>query len=145
MRAIAKRRGVEFTELTRLAETDASVDKEIDDFQRSLAKREGILLDSRLGFFFIPNSIKIFLRVDLNEGARRIIRQKREEEQYKDVEEAVREMVRRMGAEDARYKRYYGIENFRDEKNYDFVLDTTTLSIEQGLARVVGFIESRVQ
>jgi len=145
MRDIAKKRGIDFLKLTEIAKKDASVDKEIDKYQKDLGKKDNILVDSRIGFFFIPNSIKIFLKVDEKEAAKRIMKYEREDEKYKDEKEAVKAIKKRMNAEKERYKKYYGINNFRDKKNYDFVLDTTNLSIEEVFERILRFIDNRLQ
>ncbi|PIN72585.1 hypothetical protein COV22_02840, partial [Candidatus Woesearchaeota archaeon CG10_big_fil_rev_8_21_14_0_10_47_5] len=59
------------------AEGDAASDRLVDEYQKKLAREENILeenilVDSRLGYHFIPKSIKILLTVPVEVGARRI-------------------------------------------------------------------------
>ena len=65
MREIAAKRGITLLELSKLAETDRSIDKELDNYQIQLGKDEdNFIIDARLGWHFIPDSIKIFLDVN---------------------------------------------------------------------------------
>ena len=66
MREIAVKRGITLLELSKLAETDKSIDEELDERQIKLGEEEdNFIIDARLGWHFIPNSIKIFLDVTL--------------------------------------------------------------------------------
>lgn len=140
-REIAKKKKISIIELGKFEEKNPEIDNEIDEFQKSLGKKDNILVDSRLGFFFIPNSIKIFLQVNLKEAAKRIMKFPREDEKFSSEEEAIKLINERINSENERYKKYYGLKNFSDEENYDLFLDTTNLSIEKVFAKIVEFIE----
>src|ERR1035437_7748083 len=64
MRSIADQKGVPLGELNKIAETDPSIDKMLDDRNKEIGTMEDIVLDSRLGFYFIPESFKVFLELD---------------------------------------------------------------------------------
>ena len=67
MREIAKEKGISLLELGKIAEKERWVDDELDKRQIELGGREdGFVIDSRLGFHFIPKSVKIFLDVNLS-------------------------------------------------------------------------------
>ena len=71
MREMAKDKNISLLELSELSEEDKSIDKELDNKQIQLGKREdNFIIDSRLGFHFIPNSVKIFLEVEIKESAK---------------------------------------------------------------------------
>lgn len=142
-REIANKKGISLGDLSKLEEQSPEVDKEIDDFQKELAKKDNIIVDSRLGFYFIPNSLKIFLKVDLKEAARRVIKYERADEKFSSEEEAIKSLKKRMKSEDERYKKYYGIKDFRDEKNYDFVLDTTNIEKQEAVKKILEFINNQ--
>ncbi|MEM3154594.1 MAG: nucleoside monophosphate kinase [Candidatus Woesearchaeota archaeon] len=144
MREIAESRGVSLMELSKLAETDPSIDREIDERTKHLAVKDGFVIDSRLAFHFIPDAINIFLKADLKIAAQRtwrdIVAQKRHsEKQLKSETEVYDAIVKRQQSEIERYRKYYGID-FLDERNYDFVLDTTNLTIEQSVKKVLDFV-----
>lgn len=142
-REIAKSKGITITELSKLEESDPSIDKEVDEYQRKLGKTEdNFVIDGRTGFYFIPHSIKILLTVSPEEGARRIRKGNRPGEQAKSEKEMIKLWKERFDSDAKRYKKYYHIDVY-DEKNYDFVLDTTNLSQEEVFRKVVEFIEKK--
>lgn len=141
MREIAEKKGISLLELSRLAEKDQSTDIELDKRQKSLGKtQDNFVIDARLGFHFIPNSIKVFLEVDLNEAAKRIFNEKRQHEQYKDIQESIEKIKTRLKSEEKRYKEYYNL-NYQDKKHYDIIIDTTKITPDE----VVNAITSKIQ
>lgn len=147
MREMARERGVSLVELGKMAEKDPSIDKEIDERNKQLAQEDNFVIDSRLAFHFIPNALRIFLKVDPAAAAKRIwtdIREgrRKDEDVFSSEEDVLGSIERRLESEKKRYQDYYGI-NYLDEGNYDFVLDTTNLSIGESVNRVVEFIEGK--
>ncbi len=139
MRQIAKKRKMTLLQVSRLAETDTTIDEELDDMQTGLGKTEDhFVLDSRLGWHFIPKSFKVFLKVDMKEAARRIFNDsKRKGVEENRTEQAAAENIRkRKASELKRYSEYYKINPY-GEKNYDLIIDTTKASPEETADRVV--------
>jgi predicted cytidylate kinase len=125
MREMARERGITFQELTEVAKTDKEIDEELDRRQRALNfGNDNFVMDSRLGFYFIPNSFKVFLKVDLDEAVKRLIKTKRKEERFSSVEDCKGDIKERMFSEKLRYKEAYGID-FPNENDFDLVIDTT--------------------
>ncbi len=137
MREIAKERKLTLLELSKLAEKDKNIDKALDKKQIELGKKEdNFVIDSRLGFHFIPKSIKIFLDVDLNEAANRILKEKRQHEQYTDIQESIEKIKTRINSEDKRYRGYYNID-YHNKDNYDIIIDTTHLKPEDAVEKIL--------
>jgi len=128
MREIARKRKISLLALSKLAEKDRSIDEELDDMQTELGRDEDhFVLDSRLGWHFVPKSFKVFLKVDINEGAKRIFKARRKgEKENKTLKETVENIKKRRESELQRYKQYYNLNPY-DNKNYDLVIDTTKL------------------
>jgi len=150
MREMAESRGISLMELTRQAETDISIDREIDERTKHLALKADFVIDSRLAFHFIPKAVKIFLKVDLKVAAQRtwkdIASQKRHtEQQLKSEKDVLEAIVKRQKSEVERYRKYYEIDNFLDAKHYDFVLDTTNLTQEESVRKVLDFLSRKVR
>jgi CMP/dCMP kinase len=149
-REMAKKRGMGVVDYAKLGETDPNIDKEIDDYVIKLSKeQDNFILDSRVAWHFIPNSLKIYLSVDENEGAKRIYKEilgKNNRNETKkppaSVEYVLGKVRERREADDKRYLKYYGI-SIRDKNNYDFVLDTTTISAEEACKEVSKYIETK--
>ena len=145
MRAMAKQRGMTLMQLTREAKEDGGViDRAIDDYQKQLGKtKKSFVIDGRLGFHFIPQSIKIFLEVDPNVAAKRIFKQQRRGvETITTMYGAQRELKKRFALERARYKKYYGID-YMNKKNYDRVIDTTKSTIQGVVKRILKFLKGK--
>ncbi|MFA6047450.1 MAG: cytidylate kinase family protein [Parcubacteria group bacterium] len=150
-REMSKKRGLSLVEYLKLGETDPSIDKEVDDYVIKLSKeQDNFIIDSRVAWHFIPNSIKIYLKVAEEEGAKRIYKEILEKNNRNEtkkppasVDYVMKKVQERRETDDKRYMQYYGI-NIRNKNNYDFVVDTTDLDPEQVFEKVLGFIQSKI-
>ena len=142
MRNMAKERGVSLLELSRIAERNKSIDKELDRWQVELGKKhDNFVIDGRLSGFFIPNSIKIFLDAEKKERARRILKDKRKEETSDSIAGMMKELHKRELSEIKRYKEYYGFNCYK-KKYYDIVIDSTKSSKQETLRKIINRIKS---
>ena len=143
MREMAKEKGITLAELSKQAEQDnCAIDKEIDERQKKLGETEkDFVIDGRLSAFFIPNAdFKIFLDVELDEGARRIVKDKRATESAEDIKEMKKKIEKREASEAKRYKQYYGFDCY-DKSYYDILIDTTELGIEEILDKILKLVK----
>lgn len=126
---MATDRGMTIEELNALGEKEAWTDKDADEYQIELARREdNFIVDGRISFYFIPQSFKIFLSVDPDEAARRVFNNPRpDEKRPKNVEELKTAMQARLQSDALRYKKYYGI-TYPDPTAFDLVIDTSNLT-----------------
>lgn len=135
-REAATERGMTLEEWNKLGETSPETDLYIEEKVKKLGQEEdNFLLDSRTAFHYIPNSIKIFLDVKPEEGARRILDDiqagdRNEQKQYASIEETIEANAERTESDNKRYEKYYGFrwDNLND---YDYVIDTTSAPAEQ--------------
>ncbi len=144
MGELAIKRGISLMEISKKAENDGGeIDKILDNEQKKLNEsKENIIFDSRLGWFFIPNSFKIYLKVDINVAAERIFNDKREDEKENtSLEETKRNMILRKQSEIERYKKYYNIEKYDDENNFDIIVDTTNITAEEVAEKIIEKIK----
>jgi len=125
-RQLATARGITTLELNRLAESDGSIDEEIDNYLKRLPDGD-LVVESRMAWHFVPNTTKIFLYIVRQEAAQRIVGANRDDEIYKSVEDAMSYIAKRRQSEIHRFKKYYDV-NIDDLRNYDFVIDTTYAS-----------------
>ena len=151
-RQAAKVKGMTLAEFNKLGEESDVTDKEFDDFVKELSQKEDdFVVEGRLAFHFIPHSLKIFLDVDEEVGARRIWlalkngqqmarNEGRNLDSYEDVLDVVRE---RMKSDVVRYQKYYQINVF-EPQHYDLFLDTTNLSPQQEFEKVYDFIKEKL-
>jgi len=125
-RQLAAEMGLDTLEMNRLADTDPTIDERIDGVFVSLNENpDGYVVDSRLAWFFIPGSFKVYLKVDTFVAAQRILNDpSRNSEQYSSVEEAVSKIKARKASENARFLAKYGAD-CTDMDQFDLVVDTT--------------------
>ncbi len=144
MRAMAVERGITLEELTRIALSDRSIDDVIDKRTVELAKKEdNFVIDSRLGWKFIPNAVKILLTIKPEVAAKRVFAQRRSDEKENTTLEKTKEnMQNRLRAEIKRYHDLYKVD-YTDAKNHDFVVDTSCLTPEQIIDRIMAFLRKK--
>jgi len=140
LRNLARKRKISLLEISKLAEKSPKIDRKLDDAQIKLGKRDNFVLDSRLGYHFVPGSIKIFLDVNDEEAGRRIFADKRGvERENTSLKKTIENIKKRKKSEILRYKKYYGINPF-DKRRYDLVIDTAGLTPEEAAERVIRFV-----
>ncbi|HTW97083.1 MAG TPA: (d)CMP kinase, partial [Candidatus Methylomirabilis sp.] len=104
------------------------------------------IIEGRTSWHFIPQSFKIFLDISFEEGAKRIFgalqkdNSRNEGKDLKTYADVLASIKARRESDKKRYAKYFGIDVF-DLKNYDFVLDTTNLNIDQVFAKVFAAVE----
>jgi len=136
-RAIAQKYQMTTLELNKYAETHPEIDAEIDSTFKSLNDSTDLIVDSRLAWFFIPNSFKVFLQTDVMVSAKRISNDnQRENEGYLSTEEAVEKIRARKSSENKRYMELYGAD-CNDLSQFDLVIDTSHITPEEVADRIV--------
>ena len=148
LRHIAKERGMSLLQLHHAMEEDKSVDEELDRRTEKFGKEmDNFVIDGRVAWHFIPNSIKVFVKIDLKAAATRVFadtvagkEERSEESENISLEETMKNMEERMELNRTRYKRLYGID-YLDDNNYDIVVDTTESGIEETKEKVLNQIK----
>jgi cytidylate kinase len=149
-REAAKRRGMTLEEYNKLAMSDISTDLEVDEYQTKLGQeQDNFVIDGRTSWHFIPQSYKIFLNVDPRVGAERIFQElqqggdRNEGHNLTTVEAVLNSNYERVQNDRKRYQKYFGIDVY-DLANYDEIVDTTNLTIEEVVAKVRSLIKQRL-
>lgn len=139
---IALKHGLTIDELNEIGKKEIWTDKEADDELIRLGKEEdNLVIDTRIGFHFISNSIKIFLDVNSRIGAERVFKDYRPDEPRKESVDKLEETLKKRIANDQeRYKKYYNID-FLDKSNYDLIIDTTNLTKGEVVDKLIKFIK----
>jgi len=128
-------------------ETDIDVDQKIAQQAREAAKKNIVIVEGRTQFYFLPESFKIFIKASEKEGARRIwqqIQNKKEKKQRnegraKSLAELEKEIKKRTANDKKRYKKYYNLDH-TEESHYDFVIDTTKITADQAIAKILKIL-----
>lgn len=136
-REVAAAHGMSVVEMNVYMETHPELDHEIDDGVRALSHREeNLIIDSRMAFHFVEGSFRVYMATQLEESARRIMKDKRATEQFSSLEEAMEQIRTRKASERKRYGDLYGVD-CKDLSNYDLVVDTTFASPEEVAACII--------
>ena len=177
-RELARQKGMTLQELNGYAlthpETDVDVDKDVaqrarmlenkkkkDENRKEEEKREKgkkkekekiVLVEGRTQFHFLPESVKIYLKVSVDEAARRIWNDLQQEEKKKERNEGnfnslaqvKKEILAREENDVQRYKKYYGIDH-RDEKQYDLIVDSTHQTPEEVVQKIMVFLRNNAK
>jgi len=129
-REIANRYNMTTLELNKYAETHPEIDDEIDSTFKSLNESDNLIVDSRLAWFFIPQSFKVFLKTDLTVSASRISGDnQRGNEKYSSMEDATNKIIARKESENKRYMELYGAD-CADLCNFNLIVDTSFITPE---------------
>lgn len=149
-RALAKEQGIDVLQANLAAEEEEEIpriDYLVDERLREIGKKEDqIVIDSRMAWHWIPQSYKVFLDLDLETAAARILgkmtpeRIEAEHIPSKPAEYA-RTLQKRLESEERRYRKIYGVQPLAVE-NYDLVLNTRENHVDVIIDKVInGFKE----
>lgn len=133
VRKLAKERGMSIVEFQEVLNADESIDRQVEKSASIYAEEhDNLIVDARLGFYAVPHSFKVYLRVDLREAARRAYNDalRKDTEKYESIEEAMKDIQYRFDQENMRYLKTYNVDR-KDMSNYDLVIDTTDKTPEE--------------
>ena len=128
MRELAAEAGLDILEYNRKCVEDPTEDKRIDDRTREVAirlKDENLVFDSRMAWFFAPDTFKVYVTVDPAVAARRVGIDPRPGEPASEVE-IYKELEERSKVEQARFIKFYGEgADYYNWNNFNLIVDST--------------------
>lgn len=144
-RQLAQEMGIDTLEMNRRADWDASIDESIDGIFRSLNDDpKGYVVDSRLAWFFIPHSFKVYLQVDIAIAVARILNDPaRNSEQYQNRAEAIEKIRARKESENNRFLKKYGAD-CGNLNNFDVVINTNNKTPEFVSSLIFKALEAKL-
>ena len=135
----AAHRGMSIEEFTAFRVTDPSfdvyMDKQIPTFIKKFEGQD-VIIESRVAWHFLPKSFKVFIELDEDEIARRLVNSDRVgREKYTNYDEAKKTTMNRWNSELEVYKKTYNID-CSDLSQFDLVLNSKDKTPEE-LAKIV--------
>lgn len=133
VRKLAKDMNMSIVEFQEYLNQHEEIDREVEKSASIYAKEhDNLIIDARLGFYAVPHSFKVYLKVDLREAARRAYNDslRKDTETYNSIEDAMRDIKYRYDQENMRYLKTYNVKR-DDMNNYDLVIDTTQKAPEE--------------
>lgn len=142
LREMAQAQGMSVAEFNTYMETHPEYDNLVDDKLKSYENESGnYLFDSRMAWHFVPSSFSVYMKVDVETAALRIMNADRENEKYPDVQVAVSKLTDRRKSELLRYGSLYGVD-ISNLSNYDLVVDTSGKSPEEVASIIIENFEN---
>ena len=127
-REFCEKMGYSFDHYEQFMQDFPQLDKAIDDdCTKASDDNLTLIIDGRLGWYFAPNTYKVFLTCEPHEAARRIYEAERDEEKYASVEACEKAAKKRFDDENKRFMKKYGVSN-ATRTQFDLVVDTTHLT-----------------
>jgi len=130
VRRVLKRNSITLEEYNQKASLDHDLDDQIDEELRNLRDQEDIIVDSRLGFYWLPESFKVYLDLDLSVATARIYKDVTANSTRTGVEggdqslsSVAHSVEDRMRDEQQRFLKLYGVDPY-DHTQFDLIIDT---------------------
>lgn len=133
VRKLAKEKGLDITSFNEYLKDHPEIDKQIEQSASLYSQtHDNLIVDARLGWYSIPESFKVYLKVDIDIAAKRAFEDenRKETEKFATLEEQKQDIIKRYSMENQRFFELYGIHK-EDMSNYDLVVDTSNRSIEE--------------
>lgn len=146
-RKLAEEKGMDTLELNRFSETTREIDDYIDSFLKNINQsKKNHVLDSRLAWHFVDQSFKIYLTVLPEIAASRVLSdtERKNEPGANTVKDRKRTLLERKESENRRFKNMYHVDCL-DFNNYDRVIDTSYVSIDEVVDFILCSIESQTE
>ncbi len=131
VRNLLAREHITLAEYNERAAEDHSFDEKIDQMLRDLRNKNDVVIDSRLGFYWIPESFKVYLDLDIQVATVRIFKDARGNnmrtkggEFATSLDLVAKQVKDRMETEQSRFKSLYGIDPY-NPSHFDLVIDTS--------------------
>ena len=142
-REIAAQHGHDILTANKSAENDYAIDHMVDQRLRDIGETGGdLVIDSRTAWHWVPKSFKVYLHLDTEKAAERILAKMHERAEAnehipEDPIEYSKVLDERYASENRRYETLYSIDP-SDETNYDLVIDTDLYSLDDVVERIYG-------
>lgn len=133
VRKLASNMNMSIVEFQTYLNEHPELDKKIENSATEYAAlHDNLIIDAKLGWYAVPYSFKVYLKVDIDVAASRAFNDenRKSSESYESIEHAKNLIKYRYDEENKRWFETYGIKR-EDMSNYDLVLDTTTLTPEE--------------
>lgn len=132
VRRVLAHKGLTLEAYNTKAQTDSSLDAKVDEVLRELREHNDIVIDSRLGFYWLPESFKVYLDLDLSIATARIykdtisntLRRDTEEGGSNSLSDVAKQVASRMQNEQIRFRNLYGVDPYNTE-HFDLIIDTS--------------------
>lgn len=126
--------GLELNNFEKLCLRNSKYDIELDNYVAEFGKKNGnCVVESRLAYHFIPDSIKVKLICDYITRIRRVAGRDGIAFSATSEKTNFRENIAKK-----RYRKLYGIKDFGSDKKFDLIVDASKKSVEEIVAMIIS-------
>ena len=136
VRQVLAKHGMTLEQYNERAKNDHELDDQVDIALRHLRDHNNIVVDSRLGFYWLPESFKVYLDLDMEVATARIFKDAVSNKGRSDAGEGIASLAEvshqvheRMLSEQARFRDLYNVDPY-ETTHFDLVIDTSRHSPE---------------
>jgi cytidylate kinase len=135
-RELAREAGMSVHDYDIIAENDSSIDQKLDERIAQIGKvHENLVLESRLGWYFVPDSLKIKFICTDEERFKRVAHRDGISEEEAKTQSTIRE-----NSHLERFKKVYGIEDYSADEHFDLIIDTTNIHTNEVMEVILNKI-----
>lgn len=136
-RGIADEMSIPLAMLEEIAKEDSNIDARVDEKTREFGlHNDYFVFEGRLGWNFIKDGVNILLTCNYKKRILRVA--KREGLIFQDARNATDLRER---AATKRYVKHYGIADISDPQHYTFVVDTTNVTADEVVNKIIAFLK----
>lgn len=138
IREKAKELGVTLAEFKEMRKKDPEYDFYADKYIQEYGKtHDDFVVESRLSWYFVPDSFKVKLACDFDERIRRISKR-----DGKSIEEQEKITLYREKTDADLYMNLYGIEDMNTDDHFDLILNSTSMGEEEIADKIISRLSS---
>lgn len=140
-RSVAQERGVSIEAINKQAELEKEIDHAVDGRLKELYTESDLIIDSRLAYYWMPESFRVYLDIVPHTAAERIYSgiksEGRVSQEADSVESVLHASAERLASEKKRYMNLYGVD-IDDHSMFDLIVDTGSHNLDEVVEIVVA-------
>ncbi|NPA97355.1 MAG: AAA family ATPase [Crenarchaeota archaeon] len=140
-RELAKMKGIDILQLSRIAEKDHSIDRELDNLARLEAEKGNVVIDGHISAWIVRDLADLCVGIVAPFSVRV---QRIAQRDGRPLDEVERETRAREESEAKRFREIYGID-VRDTTIFDVILNSAYFAPEQIVSIVIKALEEKLQ
>ena len=143
-RVLAVEKGMSITEYNKYM-MDNNLDYGVDNRTSKIGReKDDFVFDARLAWYFIPDSFKVYMKIEIDVAVERAMNSERgKSEKYASKGDAKENIIERRRLEATRFRDIYNIDIDQDS-NYDLVIDTSHITMEDVIEKILYKIRAAV-
>lgn len=142
MREIASERGLTVKELAEHLAREPEIDRDIDNRTKALSEKEKLVVDARMGWYFLPGSLKVFITAPLADRVERTFSSQRKSDGFTSERDAASQLEVRQEQLSQNLVKLYGVDPYQ-ERHFDLIIDNADKSVEEVVDEIIAYMQNQ--